>query len=178
MDGDFDEARDVDHETDRLIRQILVTGRSPNEAELATILRHVRVAPFNPDLIVVPPGERGRTIGLTSLGRRVSSLTYHRIKHVWDGQWSADGSDGDYLADLRRAVDDPRARIGVFWLGRRPTLVVLSMTPAVVPEERLGRASAPYLHVVYHAGRGTILTGYQVTDVTATTLPRDIQWLR
>jgi hypothetical protein len=167
------------HPVDRLIRELIRTGRQATGAEVARIVERIATAPFGGSTVRVPVKERGARYGDLVLGTRADSLTYHLVKRVAIEQQWPDGTSGEqYLADLARAIRDPRARLAVF--PRRGGSIAATITPTarVIPAHRLGAEPASQLLVIYSADRGMIVTGYQFSTLDQTGVPEEAVWLR
>lgn len=167
------------HPIDRLIQELIVTGREATEREIERIVERMATASFEATERSVPVDDRGARYQGRTLGARSDPLTYHLIKRVAiDKQW-ADGTTAEqYVADLRRAVRDPAARLAVYQ--RRGGLIAASVTPAarVLPPERQGTRPQPELLVIYSAERGIIISGYQFPRLENTGVPEEARWLR
>ena len=101
------------HLVDRLIRELVRTGRAATVQEIQQIIERMITVPINPERIRVPMRHRGLTYQGHSLAARDDSLIYHLTRRVLDGQW-ADGTTAEqYVADLRRAIRLPDARLTV-----------------------------------------------------------------
>ncbi len=162
---------------DVLVRQLWRERRraTPNERE--QIQRRIASAPFNPDLVDVPPEFRGKTFGRERFGTRAESLLVHLAQRVWDDkQWRLSTTEGEYLADLRRAAGDDEAELVVY--ERRHGLFVGVLAPNRLSPRRLGRAPGALMYVVYSAHRGILVTGYQVAHRRRLLVPGDSLWLR
>jgi len=167
------------HPTDRLIRELIQTGRPATEDEIGRIVDRMAAMPFDRCIIPVPTTLRGQTYRGHTLGAREDSLTYHLTKRVVDERQWLDGTTADeYLADLRRAVRAPSARLATY--ERRGGHIAVTMTPtsAAVPSVRRTPASLPDVLVVYSADRGIILSGYQVSSLDQTGIPDEARWLK
>src|SRR4051794_29854718 len=85
---------------DALIREIILTKRTPTESEIAVILDRMASAPFNPQQMKVPRRDRGHTYRGQTLGERADSLTYHLVKRVViEQQWAPGTTPDDYVED-------------------------------------------------------------------------------
>lgn len=166
------------HPVDRLVRELIVSGRLPDSEELTQIIDRMATAPFDARVVPVPVRMQGLVYHAQVLGTRADSLTFHLIKRVADErQWAAGTTSAQYLADLRRAVRNPLSRLGMY--SRRGGAITVSLGPTevAVPPTRRTRESLPNLLVVYSADRGTIISGYQVSGLEQTGIPEDARWL-
>jgi hypothetical protein len=82
--------------------------------EVAGILTHVARAPFNTRRVRVAPDLVGEEFLGKRLGRREDSLTAHLAQRIADDQWAAETTSGDFMNDIRRAVEHPEARLAVY----------------------------------------------------------------
>src|SRR2546429_6729293 len=119
MSGPLDTGSGSDADpADALIREIILTKRTPIESEIAVILGRMASAPFNRRQMKVPRRDRGHTYRGQTLGERADSLTYHLVKRVViEEQWALGTTPDDYVEDLHRAVRDPQARLAVYAYG-------------------------------------------------------------
>lgn len=146
-------SRFSEHPADRLIREIIRTGRGATGQERSLILRRMRVVPFP-------------AVG-THLRRRLA-----------EQQWAEQMTEGEYLADLRRAIQDLAARLVVYARRGGNLSAVLAETSRVVPGDHRGQNALPLTFVVYSADRGILLTGYQASVVSEIAIPEAAQWLK
>ena len=166
------------HPTDRLIRELVDDDRPTTGTEIAEILARTANAPFDRRPVAVPPAQRGLTYNAQTLEARAPSLDLHMVKRiVMERQWIYGTTTAQYLADLRRAVNATETRICVY--ARRGGYIVGTVTPTamVIPSSRRGEQSLPLLLVVYSADRGMIISGYQVSTIEQTGIPREARWL-
>ncbi len=167
------------HPVDRLIRELIGTRRAAADDEIEQIVERMATAPFHPAVLPVPMHLRGLAFQGRTIREREDALTCHLIKRVVaDRQWTEDTSTADYLADLRRAVRAPAARLALY--ARRGGHIAVTLTPTAdaVPNARRAASSLPELLVVYSADRGMIITGYQVSSLSQTGIPTEARWLR
>jgi hypothetical protein len=167
------------HPADRVIRELIATRRRATAAEVAAIVARMANVPFDGRIVSVRAYERGARYQGHRLGAREDSLRYHLIKRVAiEEQWSDGATIHSYLADLRRAVLAPTARLLVY--ERRGGTIAATITPTddVLEGARQGSRSLPNLLVVYSADRGQIITGYQFSTWSSTGLPEEVVWLK
>lgn len=122
---------------------------------------------------------RGRQYGGRTIQAKEPSLFRHLVKRVLgENQWPLGTSVGRYLEDLHRAVRAPSARLVLY--EARGGHIAATLTPArdVLSPGELGIDALPLLLVVYSADRGTIINGYQASDLTLVRIPGDGRWLR
>ncbi len=168
-----------EHPTDRLIRDLIQNRRPASDNEVAQIVDRIARAHFSRQIRVVPSRDRGASYGGRTLGNRADSLTYHIVKRVVvEEQWADGTTDRQYVADLWRAARSPAASLAVYVSGDDHIAVTLTPTADVIPPERLGIRPEQLVLVVYSAGNGIIVTGYQVSSVSATRIPSEAIWLR
>jgi hypothetical protein len=166
------------HPVDRLIRELIASGRMPDSEELTQIANRMATAPFDTRVIPVPVRMQGLVYQNQVLGTRADSLRYHVIKRVLDErQWANGTTPVQYVADLRRAVRNPLSRLGIYARRGGAIAVSLGSTEFAVPLSRRTRESLPNLLVVYSADRGTIISGYQASGLEQTGIPEDARWL-
>ncbi len=167
------------HPTDRLIRELLRTGRQATDEEITRIVECIATAPFDPQTVRVRPAHRGAGYQDRTLGVAAPSLTYHLVKRVVLGQqWAAGTTADQYVEDLRRAALNPSARLAIYQRRGGHIAAVVAPTDRVLPAERRGARPEPNLLVVYSADRGIILSGYQFSTLDKTGVPREARWLR
>ncbi len=167
------------HPADRLIRELLQSGRQATAAEVEQILERMVSAPFNTASVRVPPGERGTSYQGRTLGASAPSIEYHLAKRVViEQQWAPGTTAAEYLEDLRRAIRDPAARLAVY--GRWGDHLAATVTPTgrVLDAARQGPRREAQLFVVYSADRGMIVTGYQFSTLAAVGIPAGARWLK
>ena len=141
------------HSTDRLIRDLLHSGRIATGEEIDQIVRHMAGASF--------PSE-----------------TAHRNRRTAEQQWADVTTVGQYVDDLRRAIVDPAARMAIYMRRGGHMAAALTDTARIVPEERRGANAALLLFVAYSADRGILVTGYQASSLHSISLPGGVQWLK
>lgn len=167
------------HPADRLIRELIQTGRRPTPSEFGQIIERLATVPFDRRLVPVPLGLRGLSYQGQILGARADSLTCHLVRRVVDErQWASGTTAAQYVSDLRRAVRAPNARLAVYRRRGGHIAIVLAPTDLAVPTARRAAETLPEVLVVYSADRGIILSGYQVTGLAETGVPEDALWLR
>lgn len=151
MTAYWDEAR---HPADRLIRDILASGREATWEEAAPIVQRMAEARF-------------------------PTIRAHLRKRVdREDQWAAGTTEAEYLADLRRAIQDTASRLAVYERRGGHMAAVLAETARIVTGNRQGPASLPLTFVIYSADRGILVTGYQASSISTITVPEDITWLK
>lgn len=144
------------HPVDRLIRELIRTGRPATPEEVERIIERMATVPFNPRQRRVRGEERGASYQGYTLGAREEALRYHLIKRiVIEKQWAEGTTEEQYLTDLRRAVSSSAARLVVF--ERRGGFLML---------------------VIYAADRGIIVSGYQFSSLETVRIPEEARWLR
>lgn len=167
------------HPVDRLIRELIRTGRAATAAEVQQIIERLATAPFNPRQRRVRGEERGASYQGYTLGPREDALRYHLIKRVViEKQWAEGTTEEQYLADLRRAASWVAARLVVF--ERRGGFLAATITPTdlVISAARRGPRSLPAVLVIYAADRGIIVSGYQFSSLETVRIPEEARWLR
>jgi hypothetical protein len=162
--------------TDRLIRELIATGREPTRAERRRIFDRIASAPFSRATIAVPPRDQDLLADGQPIGRRASSLVYHRAKHTADRQWMASTTAHQYVGDLRRGVRARTAELGLYSSGGVALAAVRVPTEDAVPTARRGRGARRFLLVVYSADWDRIRTGFQYDSLDRTQIPSDVQW--
>lgn len=173
------ESRFSQHPVDRLIRELIQTGRAATPDEVERIVERMATVPFNPQLVRVARQHRGLTYQGRTLAVRVDSLTYHLLQRVVvESQWGYGTTAQQYVADLRQALGSPQARLVLF--ERRGGFLAATLTPTTlaVPTIRLGTDPKPHLLVVYSADRGILITGYQFSALEEVSIPQEARWLR
>lgn len=167
------------HPVDRLIRELIQSGREATLEEVEQILARLATAPFNPRDRWVSTKERGTRYRGQVLGARAASLTYHLTKRVVLEEQRADSTTADqYLADLRRAVRDPAGRLAIYERRGGHVAATIAPTERVVPPARQGRRPQPWLLVIYLVDQGIILTAYQFSTLEQTGIPKEARWLK
>lgn len=175
MNGD---SRHSDHPTDRLIRELIQTGRPVEAGEVERILERMASAPFDPRIIRTPARERGQHYCGRTVQPHDEAVVVHLVRRVLrDEQWADGTTSQEYLDDLRRSI---RLEAQLALYHRRGGNVAATLTPTahVVPAERRGPRSLPVLWVVYSADRGIIVTGYQASSRDEISIPEDTKWLQ
>lgn len=165
------------HPVDRLILELIQSGRDVTTAEIDRIIGRIAGAPFNPRSVRVPQYERGARYRRYTLDARAPSLAYHLVKRVAiERQWAAGTTPDSYVMDLQAAVRDPLARLAVY--ERRGDHVAVTVTPTdvVLPSRRRGPQRLANLLVIYSADRGIIVTGYQFSTLEAAGIPKEARW--
>jgi hypothetical protein len=171
-----DDPRLSQHSADRLIRELIRVGRQATDEETQFIFERLGNAPFDPREMSVPRELRGVTYGGDRLGERAPRRLTHLVQRVLtDAQWIDGTTEDTYLSDLRRAIRDPAARLVVYT--RRGGHMAGVVAPNHMPAARRGSRARPYLYVVYSADRGTIVSGYQATDLDRIDIPQGALWL-
>lgn len=167
------------HPVDRLIRELLRTGRAATPEEIGRIVERLATAPFDPRVIPVAVRQRGLAYRGTILGRRADALTYHLIQRVvQDGQWVQGTTADQYLADLRRAVRIPGSRLTVYDRRGGPIAATVTPTEQILPVNRRGGEALGHLLVIYAVDRGNIISGYQFSALEKTGIPKEARWLK
>ncbi len=165
-----------EHPVDRLIRELIGTGRQATAGEVERIVEHLATAPFDGRVVSVPCRYRGLTYQGRTLTDRERSLFLHLVQRVVeDEQWADGTTEGRYLADLWDAVREPTARLLLYRRRGGPVAAVLA--PDTVPPPRRGLEAQPLVYVVYSADRGRIISGYQASEVETISIPGDALWL-
>lgn len=163
----------------RLIHELIRTGRHATLEEIEQIVESMATASFDPRPVRVRVEERGASYQGHTLGSRSDSLMYHLIKRVViERQWVSGTTANEYLEDLRRAVRDPAARLCVYDRRGGPVAATVTATHLVLPPERLGEGALLNLLVVYSADRGIIVSGYQFSSLARTGIPQEARWLK
>ena len=167
------------HPIDRLIRDLIRTGRPASDDEVALIVERMATAPFSPGLNRVPLPQRGTVFEGQVLSARESSLRYHLFKRVvLEGQWASGTTAEQYLADLRRAIRTPSARLAVYRRGGEDIAASVTPTMDVLGPARVGTAPQANILVIHSATRGIIRSGYQFSALEATSIPGEARWLK
>lgn len=146
--------RDISqHPTDRLIRELVRTGRTVAPAEVQQIAQRIATAPF-------------------------PTSAPHLAKRAREGQWTEETTPEAYVDDLRRAIRDPEGRVAVYQRRGGSLAACVTLTDRAVPFTRRGPASCALIVVVYSADRAIIVTGYQASAISYVSLPGGARWLR
>lgn len=167
------------HPVDRLIGDLIDMGRGATDEEVERILAHMANASCDGGQRNVRIRDRGVVYQGQVLGPTANSLTYHLIKRVVvEGQWTVGTVVDQYLADLQAATRSSAARLALY--KRRGGTIAATITPTelVVPLERLGPRPESQILVLYAAERGIIISGYQISTLDQTGVPREARWLR
>lgn len=152
-EGGPSEAELSSHPADRLIRAIIRGGAVPSAADTQRILRRMSEAPL-------------------------PATQYHLRRRLDDEQWRLHTTEQQYLDDIRNAIRDLPARLGLYERRGGTIAAIVTETARVVPAERLGPVWLPVFFVAYSADRGIILTGYQASTIGRLSVPEDVQWLK
>lgn len=162
---------------DRLIRELIATGRPATTHEIERIRERMATAPFDPRPRPVPTVLRGQVVAGRRLEALAPSLIVHLAQRVLlDAQWGEETTPEAYLEELRRAVRSEQARLVIY--EARGGNVAAAFADNEVPEERLGANAEPFIWVVYSADRGMLITGYQVSGLETVRLGEKVRWLR
>ena len=173
------DARASQHRVDRLIRELIHTGRPATATEVAQIIDRMATAPFDQRQVPVPTRMRGLQYRQTTLGAQADALTYHLIKRVvGERQWAEGTTAAEYVADLRRAVRASGTRLAVYERRGGHVVVTLTATYLAAPAARRTRDSLADLLIVYSADSGIIRSGYQLSNLQHTGVPAEARWLR
>ncbi len=167
-----------DHPTDRLIRELIQTGRPGEQDEIHRILDRMADVPFDPRIVPALARERGITYEGRIVQQRDEALFIHLVRRVLrDRQWAYGTTQQEYVDDLHRSIRSPSAKLALYQ--RRGGYVAATLTPTdhAVAAMRRGPRSVEELWVVYSADRGIILTGYQVSSRDEVSIPKDTRWL-
>jgi hypothetical protein len=165
------------HPADRLIRELIQTGRPATTEEIDQIVERMATAPFASRLVRVRQELRGIEFEGEVFGARAESLRYHLAERILvNRQWVAGTTAAQYVEDLRHAVRHSRARLVVFERRGGPMAAVLVSN--MVPASRLGSRALLWIFVVYSADRGTIVSGYQASGLSTISIPEDARWLK
>jgi hypothetical protein len=168
-----------DEDIATLIRSLLEkAGRPVTEDEIDRIVERVAEAEFDRRDMRVRRHLRGVSYQGRTVGDRDEALFVHLAQRVIvDGQWRDGTNAEEYVEDLRAAVRDPEARIGVGQPeGSQPLVYVLANNP--VPDDRRGAWPEALMFVLYGADSGVIITGYQASGMEAIDFPENVRWLR
>ncbi|CAA9574428.1 MAG: hypothetical protein AVDCRST_MAG18-2375 [uncultured Thermomicrobiales bacterium] len=166
------------HPTDQLIRELIDRERLATESEIAAIVARMVSAPFEPRTIAVPTDLQGVTYLTQTLDRRAPSLDIHLAKRVVsERQWTYGTTVVQYLADLRRAIQLPSARLLAYVRRGGYIAGVIVPTASVLTPTQLGLGALPFLLVIYSVDRGIIVSGYQIFALGQAGIPREARWL-
>jgi len=141
------------HPADRLIRELILTERDATRSEVGRIIERMATAAF----------PRARP---------------HLAKRLLEGLWAEHTTEDVYLADLRRGIQSPDARLLLYTRRGGHIAAVLAGTAQALPRCHLGAQWLPLLFVVYSADRGIIVSGYQTRVLTDIAVPEGARWLR
>jgi hypothetical protein len=167
------------HPVDRLVRELIASGRAAARDEIAAIVERVASAPFDYHEVRVRVDERGASYRGIVLGARERSLNYHLVKRVAiERQWANGTTTDSYQADLRRAARHPLARLLVYQRRGGAIAATISSTDRVAPAGYWGPSWLPNLLVIYSADHGMMLSGYQFSELEAVGIPEEALWLR
>ena len=92
-----------------------------------------------------------------------------------DRQWSEGTTEEEYVADLQRIVEDADTQLLIYDRGQGP--VAAAIGPNRIPVRRLEAMAQPYLFIAYSADRGSIITGYQVSQLSQVNVTEKPLWL-
>lgn len=168
--------RSSQHPADRLIRELLVSGRRTSDHEIRTILERIASAPFNSREIAV----NNALVEQEYLGLRIPHRAEASLAHLWkrvlvDEQWAEGTTVDEYVADIRASARDVNARLVIAVIRDSPSAGVLA--PNRSPLQRRGPNAGPLLFVGYSVNGGMITTGYQTADQAHVRLPVNARWL-
>lgn len=167
------------HPIDRLIGELIDTGRGPTDEEVERILARIANASFDRGQRSVRVRDRGVGYQGQILGPTADSLMYHLIKRVAiEGQWAAGTTADQYLTDLQSAARSPAARLALYRRRGGTIAATTAPTALVIPPERRGPRPESQILVLYAAERGIIISGYQFSTLDQTGVPREARWLR
>jgi hypothetical protein len=166
------------HPADRLIRDLIATGRDASDDEVRVILDRIATAPFSRNLYKVPVEHRGQLFAGRALGAREPSLRYHLFERVaLNGLWSEETTEEDYAADLSRVARSARVSLAIYWRRGGPIGLVVAPTADVVPVDRRGARAKLYTGAFYSVDWGTIVSGYQFDSLDEVSIPEEARWL-
>jgi hypothetical protein len=166
------------HPVDRLIRELIASGRAATEAEIAAIVARMAGVPFDPRMVPVAAELRGLTYLGQALGTRDTALNTHLVKRVVaEKQWAYGTTAAQYLADIRRAVRSSGVRLALYERRGGPIAAALTSTDLVLSPAECGTGALPLFLVVYSADRGIIISGYQVSSMLQIGIPQEARWL-
>ncbi len=166
------------HRADQLIRELIAFSRAASAEEIALILERMASVRFVDTIAHIPIKHRGLTYQGRTLTARADSLFYHLVKRVVvEGQWVSGTSEEQYVADLRRTVQVPGARLLAYTRWGEAFTATITPTRQAVPPERQGANALPQILVVYSADRRAIVTGYMFTTLQELDIPGEIVWL-
>jgi hypothetical protein len=167
------------HPVDQLIRELIVTNRAVTSIEIDAIIARMATAPFDARVLPLPRRYHGMSYLERIIDPREPALFGHLVQRViGDGQWPRGTSEAAYLADLRAAVRHASARLTVYRRRGGAVAAVVIPTTDVLSADRQGPRALPMLFVAYSADRGTIISGYQASDLRTLTIPEHALWLK
>ncbi len=135
---------------DQLIPELLATERPASATEVQQVLNRMAAVPFDQRVLPVPVKLRGASYLGGTLGAREPALLSHLAQRVIeDEQWVDGTTEAEWLADLRKAVRDPTARLAIYPRHGGTLAATLTATHRVVPRHRRGEDALPWLFVVY-----------------------------
>jgi len=155
----------VQHPIDRLIFDLVASERKASHSEIKKIIAHIAQAPFSHHPIKIDR----RLVGRAYLGQvlepttRLPSIEAHLLKRVYvEQQWNEETTLEKYVSHLRQAVKHPASLIWTYEHRGIPCVGILSpshVQNAPNPEK--------FIFVVYNAGFGVIMTGFQASGIDA-----------
>lgn len=165
------------HETDRLVRRLIRTGRTATIQDINRIAERVGKAPFDTSIVTTGP-----LAGTTYLGHTLQTRDradwLHLVKRVMlEKQWKEGTQLGEYIADIQNAAR-VATRISIYERRGGHVAMFLAPTAGVIPASRIGPSMLPETVVIYSADRGMIITGYQVSGLATVAIPGNARWLR
>jgi hypothetical protein len=168
--------RSSQHPVDRLLRELLASGRAPTAAEVHLVVDHIATAPFNSREIAVDP----EIIGQGYLGQRIPARASASLAQLWkrvliDEQWSDGTTVEEYIADLRTSASDGMPKVMIAVIRESPSAGILAVN--LTPDERRGPNAGSLMFIGYSVNGGMITTGYQTDDLTRIKLPGSARWL-
>ncbi|MCX6022384.1 MAG: hypothetical protein NTZ05_11780 [Chloroflexi bacterium] len=167
------------HPTDRLMRDLITTGRAATPEDVRQIIERMATAPFDQRVLSVDGPLRGKLFQGSRIGFQEDSVRLHLMRRVLvDYRWTDTTSVEQYLSDMRNAVRHSTSRLAVY--RRRGGSMALIVTPTheVLALERRSEKSLGLLAVLHSADRGIMVSGYQISGLSELALPEDIQWLK
>lgn len=100
---------------DSVIIELVSGERVPTSADVTAILATMVLAPFNPQLERAPTELRGAVYAGRTIQSRDESWLIHLAKRVIvEQQWTEGTTAGEYLGDLRTAVQDSVSRLVLY----------------------------------------------------------------
>lgn len=145
---------------DKLIIELINSGRQASTEELAAVITHVAKAPFATYLARIPIKLRHL---VSNIDTKLSSLEIHLLKRVHEEQqWPVGTTTQQYIADLHKAIAHPKVQIWTYRYFAQPFVGFLA------PSHIQGVAKPEaYLFVAYSPLYATITTGYQTSAIEA-----------